>query len=205
MSDQCKTSCDFPKNRFLQRRHRHGTIPAPFRIHSSTPCLLDRRISVEPQSEHCNDLLIRVAEPSWLLLAEAGSGCLGEFAFNVLPNRPRSASAIARSLKKGTTFRVASKGLVLRKCYFITAAFGTVDSFMIRVRSRFHSFSHDRWLYSSADALVLCEETPVRESISGTADDRSLHLIHGSFSNSCASRNGSSRFARPWAGNFCAN
>ncbi|MGH8647537.1 MAG: hypothetical protein ACREX4_24980, partial [Gammaproteobacteria bacterium] len=40
------------KNRFQQDVHRHGTMKRPFSTHSSTPCLLERRMSGDPHTGH---------------------------------------------------------------------------------------------------------------------------------------------------------
>ena len=40
------------KNRLLQSMHRHGRMAMSFSAHSTTPCLRERKIFVEPQESH---------------------------------------------------------------------------------------------------------------------------------------------------------
>src|SRR5262245_14973646 len=96
--------------------HRHGTTRTCFKSHSARPCLLERRMSVEPQTAHRKRLSSRAFSLRRGSLVAASSRCLCAHIFDELPDGQR------------TAFRTTYKGLALDEGHLIRTAFRVIKS-----------------------------------------------------------------------------
>ena len=106
--------------------HRHGTTRTCFKSHSAGPCLLERRMSVEPQTAHRKRLSSRAFSPRIGSPVAASSRCLCADIFDELPDG------------QGTAFRATNKGLALDEGHLTRAAFRVIKSSKVCGRSSFH-------------------------------------------------------------------
>src|SRR5262249_27353545 len=114
------------KKRCLQRMHRHGTTRTCFKTHSVKPCLLERRMSVEPQTAHRKRLSSRACSLRIGSPVAASSRCLCADIFDELPDG------------QGTAFRATNKSLALDEGHLTRTAFRVIKSSKVCGRSSFH-------------------------------------------------------------------
>ena len=107
--------------------HRHGTTRTCFKSHSKNPCLLERRMSVAPQTEHCRRRRSRACPLGIGVPVAASSGCLCADILDELPHSQR------------TAFRATNKCLALDEGHLKRTAFGVIKSFKICGSSSFHA------------------------------------------------------------------